>query len=86
MSFLSRVAGHSLRDGVKYLVTQDKLSIEPLFLHSEGVARASLLNVSWTPPWKGIPGRDLRQTQGAGGTMSLGCLGSPLGLIIIIMD
>ncbi|KAK3543929.1 hypothetical protein QTP70_031842 [Hemibagrus guttatus] len=35
MSFLRRVAGHSLRDRVRSSVTREKLGVEPLLLHIE---------------------------------------------------
>ncbi|KAK3560402.1 hypothetical protein QTP86_008477 [Hemibagrus guttatus] len=35
MSFLRRVAGHSLRDRVRSSVTQEELGVEPLLLHFE---------------------------------------------------
>ncbi|KAK3531112.1 hypothetical protein QTP70_011064 [Hemibagrus guttatus] len=35
MSFLRRVAGHSLRDRVRSSVTQEELGVEPLLLHIE---------------------------------------------------
>ncbi|KAJ0029315.1 hypothetical protein NQD34_004312 [Periophthalmus magnuspinnatus] len=53
MSFLHRVAGHSLRDRVRSSVTWEELRVEPLFLQ---VAWASVMNVSWTPLWGGVPG------------------------------
>ena len=33
MSFLRRVAGHSLRDRVRRSVTREELGVEPLLLH-----------------------------------------------------
>ena len=35
MSFLRRVAGRSLRDRVKSLVTREELRVEPLLLHKK---------------------------------------------------
>ena len=35
MSFLRRVAGHSLRDRVRSSVTREELGVEPLLLHIE---------------------------------------------------
>ncbi|KAI3353975.1 hypothetical protein L3Q82_018535, partial [Scortum barcoo] len=52
-----RVAGCSLRDRVRSSDTQEELGVEPLLLRmiersQLRVARASVLDAPWTPPWE----------------------------------
>ncbi|KAK3529893.1 hypothetical protein QTP86_007211 [Hemibagrus guttatus] len=65
ISFLRRVAGHSLRDRVRSSVTWEELRVEPVLLHIEKgaveVARASVSDASGTSPWRGVPGMPHRK-------------------------
>ncbi|KAK3510626.1 hypothetical protein QTP70_011883 [Hemibagrus guttatus] len=65
ISFLRRVAGHSLRDRVRSSVTWEELGVEPVLLHIEKgaveVARASVSDASGTSPWRGVPGMPHRK-------------------------
>ncbi|KAK3551449.1 hypothetical protein QTP70_017426, partial [Hemibagrus guttatus] len=50
MSFLRRVAGHSLRDRVRSSVTWEELGVEPLLLHIERGQLRWLGHLFWMPP------------------------------------
>ncbi|MEQ2234458.1 hypothetical protein ILYODFUR_032011 [Ilyodon furcidens] len=65
MSFLRRVAGHSLRDGLRSSAIREEVMVEPLLLHIREepveVARASIPDASWTPPLACVPGTSHRE-------------------------
>ncbi|KAI3363802.1 hypothetical protein L3Q82_001410 [Scortum barcoo] len=50
MSFLLRVAGHSLIDRVRSSVTREELGVEPLLLHIERSQLRWLGHLFWMPP------------------------------------
>ncbi|KAK3561961.1 hypothetical protein QTP86_019076, partial [Hemibagrus guttatus] len=89
MSFLRRVAGHSLRDRVRSSVTWEKLGVELLLLHIERGQLRWLGHLFRMPPGR-LPGEVFRAcpTRGkgpgedpehAGETMSLGWPGNASG-------
>ncbi|KAK3508331.1 hypothetical protein QTP70_021477, partial [Hemibagrus guttatus] len=59
MSFLRRVAGHSLRDRVRSSVTREELGVEPLLLHIERGQLRWLGHLFWMPPGR-LPGEVFR--------------------------
>ncbi|KAK3506381.1 hypothetical protein QTP70_003644, partial [Hemibagrus guttatus] len=59
MSFLRRVAGHSLRDRVRSSVTRKELGVEPLLLHIERGQLRWLGHLFWMPPGR-LPGEVFR--------------------------
>ncbi|KAK3519732.1 hypothetical protein QTP70_003707 [Hemibagrus guttatus] len=59
MSFLRRVAGHSLRDRVRSSVTRDELGVEPLLLHIERGQLRWLGHLFRIPPLR-LPGEVFR--------------------------
>ncbi|MED6273586.1 hypothetical protein CHARACLAT_007963 [Characodon lateralis] len=82
MSSLHRIAGHSLRDRVRSSAIREELRVDPLHLRIEKsqVARASVLDASWTPPLGSVPGTSHREeTQGmAQNTLEGLCLSAGL--------
>ncbi|KAK3548671.1 hypothetical protein QTP70_016417, partial [Hemibagrus guttatus] len=76
MSFLRRVAGHSLRDRVRSAVTQEELGVEPLLLHIERGQLRWLGHLFRMPPGC-LPGEVFREE--ALGKMSLGWPGNASG-------
>ncbi|KAK3515996.1 hypothetical protein QTP70_000711 [Hemibagrus guttatus] len=59
MSFLRRVAGHSLRDRVRSSVTREELGVEPLLLHIEKGQLRWLRHLFRMPPGR-LPGEVFR--------------------------
>ncbi|KAK3558055.1 hypothetical protein QTP86_006473 [Hemibagrus guttatus] len=59
MSFLRRVAGHSLRDRVRSSVTREELGVEPLLLHIERGQLMWLWHLFRMPPGR-LPGEVFR--------------------------
>ncbi|KAK3537481.1 hypothetical protein QTP70_012107 [Hemibagrus guttatus] len=59
MSFLRRVAGHSLRDRVRSSVTREELGVEPLLLHIERGQLRWLGHLFRMPPGR-LPGEVFR--------------------------
>ncbi|MED6272226.1 hypothetical protein CHARACLAT_027986, partial [Characodon lateralis] len=72
MSFLRRVAGHSLRDRVRSSAIREELGVEPV-----EVARASIPDVPWTPSSGGVPGTSNQEE--AQDTLEGPCLSAGLG-------
>ncbi|MEQ2293680.1 hypothetical protein AMECASPLE_036023 [Ameca splendens] len=85
MSFLHRVARHSLRDRVSSSAIREELEVEqPAPPHREEsveVTRASLLDTSWMPPQGGVTGMSHQEEpQGTAQDMLEGqCLLTGLG-------
>ncbi|KAK3525020.1 hypothetical protein QTP86_013357 [Hemibagrus guttatus] len=80
MSFLRRVAGHSLRDRVRSSVTREELGVEPLLLHIERGQLRWLGHLFRMPPGR-LPGEVFRAcpTGKTQDTLERLCLSAGLG-------